>query len=74
VANANLLLLDEQGQTILTTASDARGRFQLSLVPGAYQLVPQPVTGLMGGAPAQHFSVIAGMPLDLNVLYDTGIR
>jgi hypothetical protein len=48
--------------------------FGMELVPGAYRLVPEPVDGLMGTAEPLEFVVEYGVVLELQVLYDTGIR
>jgi hypothetical protein len=73
VAGATLVIQDAAGHTVATVVSDATGAFSLSLPPGDYVLVAQPVGGLMGTAPPLSFSV-AGSPVELTVGYDTGIR
>jgi hypothetical protein len=73
VAGATLLIQDLEGRTVTTAVSDASGAFSLTLPPGDYMLVAQPVAGLMGTAPPLSFSV-AGSPVELAVEYDTGIR
>jgi hypothetical protein len=73
VAGATLLIQDLAGHTLATVVSDASGAFSLTLPPGDYMLVAQPVAGLMGTAPPLSFSV-AGSPVELTVGYDTGIR
>jgi hypothetical protein len=74
VAGATLLIQDLAGHTVATVVSDATGAFSLTLPPGDYMLVAQPVEGLMGTAPPLSFSVVAGSPVELTVEYDTGIR
>jgi hypothetical protein len=74
VAGATLLIKDLSGRTVATVASDETGAFSLTLPPGDYVLVAQPVDGLMGTAPPLSFSVIGGSPVELTVEYDTGIR
>lgn len=74
VAGASLLIQDLAGHTVATAVADAGGAFALTLRPGDYVLVAQPVDGLMGTAPPLSFSVVAGSPLQLTVEYDTGIR
>jgi hypothetical protein len=59
---------------VATAVSDAGGAFAVTLRPGDYVLVAQPVEGLMGTAPPLSFSVVAGSPLQITVEYDTGIR
>jgi hypothetical protein len=61
------------GDTLVAEAvSDGEGTFVVMLPPGTYRLVPQPVEGLLGTAPAQEFMATVGTTLD--VAYDTGIR
>jgi hypothetical protein len=74
VAGATLLIQDPAGHTVATVVSDGAGAFSLTLPPGDYVLVAQPVDGLMGTAPPLSFSVVAGSPIELTVGYDTGIR
>ena len=74
VAGATLLVQDLAGHTLATVVSDGTGAFSLTLPPGDYVLVAQPVDGLMGTAPPLSFSVIDGSPVELTVGYDTGIR
>lgn len=73
VAGARLKATDQSGREVAETTTDSAGRFRLTLVPGSYRLVPQPVQGLMGTAGAMDFQVGDG-PVDLTVNYDTGIR
>jgi hypothetical protein len=73
VAGATLIIQDLAGRTVATLISDGTGAFSLTLPPGDYVLVAQPVDGLMGTAPPVSFSV-AGSPVELTVGYDTGIR
>jgi len=75
VAGAVLIVQSASGADVARTTTDQSGRFSLSLPPGAYRLVPQPVAGLMGGARPIEFQVKAGQRLPpLEVSYDTGIR
>jgi hypothetical protein len=74
VASATLLIQDLAGHTVATVVSDGTGAFSLTLPPGDYVLVAQPVDGLMGTAPPLSFSVVAASPVELTVEYDTGIR
>ena len=57
-----------------TVTSDAAGRFSLTLPPGAYRLVPQPVEGLLGTAAPSDVVVGAEATTEVMVTYDTGIR
>ncbi len=75
VAGAVLVVTTPSGAEIARTTSDAAGAFSLSLAPGDYLLVPQPVTGLMITPRPLAFTVAtAGVTAALDVRYDTGIR
>ncbi len=75
VAGAVLIVTDLNGSEIARAVTDADGRFSIELAPGAYQLVPQPVEGLIGTAAAIDLRVEAEGPLtDIQVSYDIGIR
>jgi len=74
VAGATLAIGDAQGKDVAVIVSDANGLFALTLPPGDYLLVAQPVEGLMGTPEPLSFAVVAGSPVQLTVVYDTGIR
>ncbi|MBF6604955.1 MAG: hypothetical protein IVW53_05160 [Chloroflexi bacterium] len=75
VAGAVLVVTTPSGTEIARVTSDAGGAFSLSLAPGDYLLVPQPVAGLMITPRPLAFSVAAaGAASALDVRYDTGIR
>jgi len=75
VQGALLIVEDVAGVEVARVRSDADGHFAVELAPGSYRLVPQPVEGLMGTAPALEFGVELGQPAaPLTVSYDTGIR
>ena len=76
VAGAILIIQDAaSGREVARVTTDRDGRFLTALAPGAYRLVPQPVSGLMGGGRPLDFQVSAGRaPAPLEVSYDTGIR
>jgi hypothetical protein len=70
-----LLVVTENGNEVARTTTAADGSFHLRLAPGDYQLVPQPVAGLMGTAAPIALAVRKGVaPAPLVVAYDTGIR
>jgi len=74
VAGATLLVT-KNGDEVTRTPSAADGTFELRLAPGEYELVPQPVQGLMGTAQPIALTLRTGEPLPpLVVAYDTGIR
>ena len=69
------MVVDAQGQEVARTTSDAEGAFTLSLVAGEYQLVPQPVEGLLGTASPIPVVVVEGAEVEpVTIVYDTGIR
>ena len=75
VVGARLLVRDAAGHTVATLISDTGGRFSAQLPAGTYQLVPQPVEGLLGTAPAVDFQLGPASPsASLAVDYDTGLR
>lgn len=75
VDGAVLVVEDLAGDEVARTSSGADGMFRVDLAPGVYRLVPQPVEGLMGTAPAIEVRVEADEPVtDLRIGYDTGIR
>jgi hypothetical protein len=75
VAGALMIVQTTAGREVARTTSAADGTFHLTLAPGAYHLVPQPVAAYMGTAQPIDFRVEAGEPTpELEVSYDTGIR
>lgn len=76
VEGATLIVTTDAGSEIARATTAADGTFALSLPPGTYRLVPQPVDGLMGTPPPIAFAVLTGSsPIELSpITYDTGIR
>lgn len=75
VAGAVIMIQNAAGAGVAQVTTAADGSFSLMLAPGAYRLVPQPVSGLMGTASPVDFQVEAGKAAPpLQVSYDTGIR
>lgn len=74
VSGATILALDAAGHEIGRAVSGAKGAYFLRLPPGTYQIVPQPVQGLMGVAAETTVTVPDGVPVQLDLQYDTGIR
>ncbi|MDX1449737.1 MAG: carboxypeptidase-like regulatory domain-containing protein [Acidimicrobiia bacterium] len=74
VEGAVLAVTDTDGVLVTEAVTDATGQFSLTLEPGEYVLVPQPVEGLLGTAEPQELSVVVGAEIALDVAYDTGIR
>jgi hypothetical protein len=73
VEGAMVLAVSESGDRVeVTTGPD--GRFSFDLAAGRYQIVAQPVEGLMGTPGPVEVDVASGS-IDVGVLmYDTGIR
>jgi hypothetical protein len=74
VPGALLLVVDVDGETAAEVVSGDDGRFRVSVAPGEYTFVPQPVEGLLGTAQPQDVVVTGGAVIVLDVGYDTGIR
>ena len=73
VVDASVLALPDSGDPV-EAITDANGRFSFVLEPGRYQIIAQPVEGLMGN-PAPIEVEVGSAAIDLGVLpYDTGIR
>ena len=74
VVGATILALDSGRHELGRAVSDASGAYFLQLPPGTYQIVPQPVAGLMGVAAEATVTVQEGAPVQLDHQYDTGMR
>jgi hypothetical protein len=74
VAGATLVIVDDEGDEVVTATTGDDGRFGVDLPPGTYEVQPQPVDGLMGTAPPVSVMVAIGQPAEVTVSYDTGIR
>ena len=75
VAGAEIVAIDATGQEVARASTDADGRFTLVVPAGEYQVVPQPVDGLLGTAAPTEIVVVEGAPLEpVTIVYDTGIR
>jgi hypothetical protein len=74
VSGATILALDSSRHEVGRAVSDADGGYLLRLPPGNYQIVPQPVQGLMRVAAESTIIVPDGAPVRLDLQYDTGIR
>jgi len=63
------------GQVIAKIETDASGRYRLALAPGDYRLVPTtPSPAVPPQAQPMPFHLDAGQWLELDVVYDSGIR
>ena len=74
VADATILVVDDQGKTVATVTTGADGTVLVAVPAGDYVLQPQPVTGMMGGAQPVNVTVVDGSATPAAILYDTGIR
>ncbi len=75
VVGAEIVIRDADGEAVARVRTGEDGSFAVSLAPGRYELVPQPVDGLMGTAGPIAIVLIAGEePDEVVVGYDTGIR
>jgi hypothetical protein len=75
VGGAEIVIVDARGDEVVRTRTDAAGAFTVTLPAGEYQLVPQPVEGLLGTPGATAIVVVDGEDLEpVTIIYDTGIR
>ena len=74
VADANVVVLDAQGQEIAKLALDAQGSGVVGLPAGEYVVRAQPQAGLMGTPEAMEVEVADGSLTPVVLSYDTGIR
>ena len=76
VEGAVLVVTDATGREVARTTSGADGRYEIRLQPGAFEMAPQPVDGLIGTPEPipLHVSGPGEVPQRVDVGYDTGIR
>jgi len=75
VAGAEIVIRNPAGESVARVRSAEDGSFAVSVVEGWYELLPQPVEGLLGTAEPVEVVVqdgIVGPPIA--IVYDTGIR
>ena len=73
VVGATVLAVSDSGQEF-ESRTDGDGRFSFLLPPDKYEIIAQPVEGLMG-SPTPVETEVRSEAIDLGVLeYDTGIR
>ena len=58
---------------VATVATDRDGRFQITLAPGVYRLVPAAAGGIVTAKP-HDVTVIAGSTAEVRLFVDTGMR
>ena len=75
VAGAEIVVRNSSGEEVARARSADDGTFSVSVAAGSYELVPQPVEGLMGTAAPIDVTVEEGVPRErIEISYDTGIR
>ena len=75
VAGAEIVVRNASGDEVARVRTAEDGTFSISVAAGQYELVPQPVEGLMGTAAAVEVTVReGGLPAPVEIIYDTGIR
>lgn len=74
VAGATIVVRDGSGAQAAVAISDAAGAYFVAVPPGVYVVDPQPVPGMLGTAPKQPATVVAGAVTEVPLDYDTGIR
>ena len=74
VPGAVIIVRDSGGAAVAEISTRTDGTFSVTLTPGTYTFVPQPVEGLMGTA-AEVEVIVVDSPINgLDFSYDTGIR
>jgi hypothetical protein len=78
VKGAVIVATGANGDEVARATSEADGSYDLPLPAGHYTLVPQPVDGILGTAPAVTVDVPEATgppePVRVDIVYDTGIR
>jgi hypothetical protein len=73
VADARIIVFDMSGKKVAHTSTSEGGMFSLTLAPGSYEVVAEPVPGLMG-LPSPVAIDVFDEFLTIELEYDTGIR
>ena len=75
VAGAEIVIRNASGEEVAMARSADDGTFSVAVEAGRYELVPQPVEGLMGTAAPVEVTVADGAATEpIQIIYDTGIR
>lgn len=74
VAGAVLVVRTTVGEVVAEVTTSSDGTFTVTLPPGVYTLVPQPVEGLPGTPGEQRLLVVDAPLTGIDLSYDTGIR
>ncbi len=74
VAGAEILAVGPDREVVARATTAADGAFELRLPAGRYELIGQPVAGLMGVPPPLEIEVAEEGVGEIVLEYDTGIR
>lgn len=76
VNGAVVIVRDAGGTEVARATTAADGTYAIAVPPGSYSVEAQPVEGLMGTPAPQPVTVPAGagLPVQVDLAYDTGIR
>lgn len=75
VQGAEIVVRNQAGESVARVRSAEDGSFSVPVVAGHYELLPQPVEGLLGTAAAVEVTVEEGVAAEpILISYDTGIR
>lgn len=75
VSGAEIVIRNEAGEEVARVRTAEDGTFSIAVVAGRYELVAQPVEGLMGTPAPLAAVVVDGQdPAAILIGYDTGIR
>lgn len=74
VVGAVLVFRAADGRRVAQATTGPDGSFAVTLAPGRYTLIPQPVNGLVGTAAEQDLLIVDAPLVGIDLSYDTGIR
>jgi len=69
-----IAVIDAAGREVARTRTAIDGAFAVSLPPGTYSVVAQPVGGFMRAPGPMAVTVAAGTTVTVDLTFDTGIR
>ena len=73
VTDARIIVFDATGAPVAHTITSESGMFSLDLAPGMYEVVAEPVPGLLGTPEPVPIEITDGFVM-IELSYDTGIR
>jgi hypothetical protein len=73
VADAPIAIRNAKGEVVTTLVTDVTGRFAVALTPGTYTIEPGRVETFLGQADPTTVT-IHDTPVEIQLMYDTGIR